>query len=311
MSSSAPSWQGIEGKWRSIGEGEVLRFLPTARRRTVGPFVFVDHMGARRAEAGTVTQPALVPDQAAPLPLHVVDVPPHPHIGIATVTYLFSGALFHRDSIGSAQLIEPGAVNWMTSGRGIVHSERTPPELRRNPPPLYGVQSWVALPKGGEDVEPTFQHVPALKLPVVQREGVSVRLIAGSGFGLISPVVVASPLLCAAVQSGGAGRLRMPADHEERAILLLDGTAFLDGAHLPRGTMAVLPAGGEPELIFESAGRAFLIGGPPLPEKRHLDWNFCSTRLERISEAKELYRKGELGEIPGEGPNLPLPQDVR
>lgn len=304
MSKSEPLWQPIESKWRSIGEEQVLRFLPSLRRRTIGPFVFVDHMGARTSGQSTASL-------AADVPLRAVDVPPHPHIGIATVTYLFEGALLHRDSIGSTQLIEPEAVNWMTSGRGIVHSERTPAELRESPPPLYGVQSWVALPKGGEDVEPTFQHVPAAELPVALHGEISVRLIAGTGFNMASKVVVASPIWCAAVQCTGSGRLLIPADHEERAILLLEGTAFVDGDPLHPGTMAVLPAGAEPKLSFASRGRAFLIGGPPLPERRHLDWNFCSTRPERILEAKELYRKGELGEIPGEGPNLPLPRDVR
>lgn len=254
-------------------------------------------MGARKAENAPARS--------------IVDVPPHPHIGIATVTYLFEGALFHRDSIGSAQLIEPGAVNWMTSGRGIVHSERTPEELRANPPPLYGVQSWVALPKGGEDVEPAFQHVPAAALPILERAGITVRLIAGTGFQMVSPVLVASPLCCAAVESNGPAQLVIPADHEERGILLLDGTAFLDDTSLPAGTMAVLPAGAVPVLTFKGGGRAFLVGGPPLPEKRYLDWNFCSTRPERILEAKDLYRNGALGEIPEDGPNLPLPPDVR
>lgn len=297
MNDRNPSWQAIDAKWRSIGEEQILRFLPNMRRRTVGPFVFVDHMGAHQNE-GTSMRPA-------------VDVPPHPHIGIATVTYLFEGALFHRDSIGSAQLIEPGAVNWMTSGRGIVHSERTPKEFRANPPLLFGVQSWVALPREAEDIEPAFEHVPASELPVLDQGNVSVRMIAGDGFGMSSPVDVASPIWCAAVESGGASGLLIPADCEERAVLLLDGTASLDGEPLARGTMAVLPTGREPELLFASPGRAFFIGGPPLTERRHLDWNFCSTRPERIDEAKELYRRGQLGEIPGEGPNLPLPSDVR
>lgn len=291
-----PDWQAVEAKWRSIGEGEVLRFLPSAKKRTVGPFVFVDHMGASK-EPGRIESP-------------LVDVPPHPHIGLATVTYLFEGAIFHRDSIGSAQLISPGAVNWMTSGRGIVHSERTPAELRHEPPPLFGVQSWVALPKGGEDVEPTFQHVPRSELPLFERDGVSVRIIAGTGFGLSSPVVIASPIWCAAVESRSFGRLVLPADHEERALLLLDGAAEVDGQTLFPGSMAVLPEGGEPEVSFSAPSRAFLIGGSPLPERRYLDWNFCATSPEHISRAKDLYRKGLLGEIPGEGPNLPLPEDV-
>lgn len=297
MIESGPPWQAIEGKWRSIGEGQVLRFLPSPMRRTVGPFVFVDHMGAERIPGASVRP--------------LVDVPPHPHIGIATVTYLFLGALFHRDSIGSAQLIEPGAVNLMTSGRGIVHSERTPTELRQSPPPLFGVQSWVALPKDGEEVEPAFQHVPALELPVMERDGLSVRLILGTGFGMVSKVATASPIWCAAVESQASGNVRIPADHEERAILLLEGSASLGGKPLPPGSMAVLPEGFEPELAFSGPGRAFLIGGPPLAERRYLDWNFCSTRPERIEAAKELYRTGRLGEVPGEGPNLPLPEDVR
>lgn len=266
-----------------------------AKKRTVGPFVFVDHMGA--SKLSKVERP-------------LVDVPPHPHIGLATVNYLFEGAIFHRDSIGSAERITPGAVNWMTSGRGIVHSERTPTELRHDPPPLFGVQSWVALPKGGEDVEPTFQHVPSADLPLLERDGVSVRLIAGTGFGMSSPVVVASPIWCAAVECRRSGRVLLPADHQERAFLLLDGAAEIQGEALRPGSMAVLPEGWEPVVSFSAPSRAFLIGGPPLPERRYLDWNFCSTQPERIEAAKELYRKGLLGEIPDEGANLPLPEDV-
>lgn len=287
----------ISGKWKSLGTGQVLRLLPTAKQRTVGPFVFVDHMGG----AATTSSPGSM----------LVDVPPHPHIGIATVTYLFEGAIFHRDSIGSAALIEPGAVNWMTSGRGIVHSERTPENLRKRPPPLFGVQSWVALPKGDEDVEPSFQHVPAAALPVLERAGAKVRLIAGTGFGKVSPVEVASPLLCAAVESTGASRLEIPCEHAERAVIVLSGKATVGGVAVEAGAMAVIETGFVPELAFSGAGRAFVIGGPGLPERRYLDWNFCSTRPERIAEAKAQYRRGELGVLPDDGPNLPLPEDVR
>ncbi len=287
----------ISGKWKPLGGGRVLRLLPTMQRRTVGPFVFVDHMGP-------------TPGSTTGTPM-AVDVPPHPHIGIATVTYLFEGAILHRDSIGSEQLIEPGAVNWMTSGRGIVHSERTPPHLRGAPPELFGVQSWVALPRDGEDVEPSFQHVPASLLPQFESGRLRVRLIAGGGFGLESPVTIASPLWCAAIEADDTSTLSIPSEYEERALIVLAGGARVGGVEVEAGSMALLAPGHEPQLRFDGAGRAFLIGGPPLPERRYLDWNFCSTRPERIAEAKEQYRRGELGALPEDGPNLPLPEDVR
>lgn len=288
--------QVLTAQTRSIGDAKVLRVLPSVERRTVGPFVFVDVMGSHNASH-------------PPRPLH--DVPPHPHIGIATVTYLFSGALFHRDSIGSAQRIEAGDVNWMSSGRGIVHGESILPSEGAAARPVFGVQSWVALPVGREDQEPTFEHVPSSQLPVIARERVEVRLVAGSGFGQESPVRVASPLVAAAVVADGGGRLVLPSDHDERAIILLEGSVLLDGQRFEAGTMIVLREGTEPELVAQGNARAFLIGGPALLEKRYLDWNFCSTRKERIAEAKDLYRRGLLGRIPELGENLPLPEDVR
>jgi len=244
-------------------------------------------------------------------PKVVVDVPPHPHIGLATVTYLFEGAMFHRDSIGSAQVIEPGAVNWMTSGSGIVHSERTPPEMRESPPALYGVQCWVALPVGEEDTAPAFQHVPAGDLHVLERDGVQIRVVAGRAFEHESPVATLSPLGCAALVSEAGGTIQVPRDFEERALVLLDGHAEVGSRSLREHTMFVLPRDEEVSVRFPVASRAFFVAGPPLGERRYLDWNFCSTRKERIAEAKQLYREGKLGQIPGEEPQLPLPEDVR
>lgn len=295
MTQRASEMKTVAAQVRSIGSSDVLRFLPTAACRTIGPFVFLDQMGHRApGEGGSA-----------------VEVPPHPHIGLATVTYLFEGALFHRDSIGSAQLIEPGAVNWMTSGSGIVHSERTPPEMRDSPPALYGVQCWVALPVGEEDVAPAFQHVPASDLPLLERGGVQIRVVAGRAFEQESPVRILSPLGSAALVSEAGGTIEVPPDFEERALVLLNGRAEVGQLALREHTMLVLPRDEKVSIRFPVASRAFFVSGPPLRERRYLDWNFCSTRKERIAEAKQLYRQGKLGQIPGEEPQLPLPEDVR
>jgi redox-sensitive bicupin YhaK (pirin superfamily) len=294
MTESAPGVKTIAAQVRSIGSSDVLRYLPTVACRTVGPFVFLDQMG-----------------QSDAAPAGAIDVPPHPHIGLATVTYLFEGAVFHRDSLGSAQVIEQGAVNWMTSGFGIVHSERTPLEMRSSPPSLFGVQCWVALPREAEDIAPSFEHVPARDLPRLERDGVEIRVVAGRAFEQESPVSILSPLGCASLVSEAGGVLSVPADFEERAIVLLNGEGELEGQLIHEQSMLVLPQGEPCRIRFTAASRAFFLAGPPLPERRFLDWNFCSTRKERIAEAKSLYREGKLGQIPGEEPQLPLPEDVR
>jgi redox-sensitive bicupin YhaK (pirin superfamily) len=283
----------VAAQKQSIGAGSVLRVLPTRMRRTVGPFVFFDHMS---------DAPGGAPQ--------ALDVDPHPHIGIATVTYLFEGALLHRDSIGSSQVIEPGGVNWMSAGRGIVHSERTPIEMRARPPRSFGVQCWVALPESSEMGEPSFQHFPRAALPSLRSDGAEVLLIAGALFKLESPVRTDSPLLCAALSMSQGARLTIPSDHQERALVLLDGDGELGGVPIARHHMVVLREGSAPSLRAHAEIRAVLIGGPPLKQRRYMDWNFVSTRREQIDTSKEFYRKGLLGQIPGEAPNLPLPEDV-
>lgn len=290
--SSVAAPQIIHGKTHAIGMLSVVRVLPTRQKRSVGPFVFVDHMAF---ETGAIP---------------VVDVAPHPHIGISTVTYLFEGSLIHRDSLGTVQRISPGAVNWMTAGRGIVHSERTPEEVREQPPVLFGVQCWVALPLGSEDIEPHFEHYGADELPCIRDSGTAIRLVAGELMGELSPVRTASPLLCAAVEMEEGSSVVLEGDEDERALIVLSGEVRAAGTAMGAEQMGVFGPG---QIRVETLAptRAFLIGGPVLAERRYMDWNFVATDRERIERAKERYRARELGVIAGESEQLPLPEDVR
>jgi redox-sensitive bicupin YhaK (pirin superfamily) len=274
---------------KDLGGGfTVRRLLPAAARQAVGPFLFFDHFG---------------PVVATPADNH--DVRPHPHIGLATVTYLFEGAMQHSDSTGVVQRIEPGAINWMTAGRGIVHSERTPEDQRGLTRRSHGLQLWAALPAADEEVAPSFAHTPARDIPQLEVGGALLRVLIGSAFGASSPVVVRSPTLYLdiALSAGDGFPLSLA---EERALYVIAGDAQLDGEDLPPGQMVVLAPGEEPMLSADADARVVLIGGAPLGP-RHIWWNFVSSRKDRIVQAADDWAAGRFATVPGETEFIPLP----
>jgi redox-sensitive bicupin YhaK (pirin superfamily) len=280
---------------KDLGGGfTVRRLLPSATRRAVGPFVFFDHFG---------------PIDASPEDNH--DVRPHPHIGLATVTYLFEGAMQHRDSTGVVQRIEPGAINLMSAGRGIVHSERTPDDLSSVPRRSHGLQLWLALPEADEEVAPAFSHTPETAIPRWAWGGVSARVLIGSAFGVMSPVPTHSPTLYIDLQLARGAQVALPsAWAEERALYALDGACRLDGEAMAPQTMAVLPAGQEVQLSAEETMRCVLIGGAPLG-LRFMWWNFVSSRKERIAQAAEAWAmqpNDTFPQVAGESEFIPLPE---
>lgn len=272
----------IAARTRSIGSFDVGRVLPAAARRMVGPFVFFDHMGPASMAAG-----------------EGLDVRPHPHINLATVTYLFEGAILHRDSVGSAQVIRPGAVNWMSAGRGITHSERTPAEARADGPHVHGLQLWVALPEAHEESEPTFSHHPASTLPELSDRGVRVRVLAGSAYGLTSPAPVASPLFYVDVQLDEGARVEVPPEHEERAVYVVAGQARCGATTIPARTMAVLRPGAPLVLEATTPTRLAMVGGAPIGP-RYIWWNFVSSRKERIEQAARDWKEGRFPKVVGD-----------
>lgn len=278
-----------------VGGFKVGRVLPSARRRMVGPFIFFDQMGPEILSAG-----------------RGLDVAPHPHIGLATVTYLFEGELLHRDSLGSVQVITPGEVNWMTAGGGIAHSERTPQEARASGSNLFGIQSWVALPKRYEESAPGFTHHGSDELPVVEGEGKRVRLIAGSLFGARSPVETLSEMFYADVRLAEGARLTVPAAHEERAAYVVGGRVKLpdDGGEFGAGRLLVFKPGAPITLSApeSSEARLMLLGGEPMDGPRHIWWNFVSSSSERIEQAKQDWKAGRFAPVPEETEIIPLPE---
>jgi len=280
----------IEGRPRDLGGFSVTRLLPSPRQRMVGPFVFFDHMG-----------PAdFAPGQG-------IDVRPHPHIGLATVTYLFDGAFMHRDSLGTVIEINPGAVNWMTAGRGIVHSERSPDALRAAGHRIHGIQSWVALPHANAEDAPAFVHHPADTLPEIDLPGVALRLIAGVAFGATSPVQFPHKIvyLEAWIESGAS--LTLPADWEERGIFVVAGEVTVDGVPVGANTLAVLEPGSALRLYSPGISHVMLLGGAPMDGERLVDWNFVASSSERIEAAKADWRAGRFPQVPGESEFIPLP----
>jgi hypothetical protein len=272
-----------------LGDGfHVRRALPSPARRSVGPFVFFDHMG-----------PAVL------APGKGLDVRPHPHIGLATVTYLFEGEILHRDSLGNVRPIRPGEVNWMIAGRGIAHSERTPPALRKAGSRLSGLQVWVGLPREDEEVEPSFSHHAGL--PMVEDNGTTVRLILGDMLGMSSPVATLSPTFYADISLTPGRRVALPSDPDERALYVVEGAVEVGGRALACGEMLAFEAGAE--VIAASAGgaRFVVFGGAPLDGPRHVWWNFVSSREERIREAAEDWKAGRFAKVPGETEFIPLP----
>ena len=281
----------IEARPRDLGGFAVGRVLPAGRQRMVGPFIFFDHMGPADFAVGTG-----------------IDVRPHPHIGLATVTYLFEGELMHRDSLGSVQPIRPGDVNWMIAGRGIVHSERTPPEARAAGARLHGIQSWVALPADQEERAPEFGHHPADTLPAIEADGVRLTLIAGEAMGLRSPACVASPTIYLdAVLAPGAA-FTLPAEHEETAVYAAIGGLRLDGEPLPERSMAILAPGRRVRVEAPQGGRAMVLGGQAADGERHIWWNFVSSDPARIEAAKADWKAGRFDPVPGETEVIPLPE---
>lgn len=278
-----------------LGDGfEVRRALPTVERRMVGPFVFLDQMG-----------PVVM------APGHGQDVRPHPHIGLSTLTWLFEGEIRHRDSTGAVETITAGAVNWMTAGRGIVHSERTPPEARARGGRLAGLQLWIALPRSHEEIEPSFSHHEAASLPRFEGEGVAATLVAGSAFGRTSPVPVFSDLVQLDVSLERGARFEVPRDVVERAIYIVSGEIEVEGEREPfaAGRLVVLRPGAEVVVRAREPARFAVVGGEPFAERRHLYWNFVSSSKERIEAAKADWRAGRFAGVPGETEFIPLPPD--
>ncbi|HKU40219.1 MAG TPA: pirin family protein [Polyangiales bacterium] len=283
----------LHSRPRDLGGGFVVgRILPAAQRRLVGPFIFFDHMG-----------PVNMPPQAG------IDVRPHPHIGLATVTYLFDGEIFHRDSLGFAQAIRPGDVNWMIAGRGIVHSERTAPEPRRSGQFVHGIQAWVALPREQEEREPGFFHHPVHTLPAIARSGVSLRLIAGSAFDATSPVAVSSPTFYVDAAFEAGASLALPDEHEERACYVVSGELRCEGVLYPERSLLILRPGAPVTVQAERAARVMLLGGAKLEGERHIYWNFVSSSEDRIERAKADWKERKFPLVPGDEVEFtPLPE---
>lgn len=272
---------------------EVRRALPTRKRRMVGPFVFLDQMGPHTFLTG-----------------EGLDVRPHPHIGLATVTYLYEGEILHRDSVGSVQTIQPGDVNWMTAGKGIVHSERTSPHAREQDSPLFGVQCWVALPQAYEQTAPSFLHLGQAELPVQDDQGVTARVIAGSFHGLRSPAPTLSELVQVDVILQPGARMDVPPEYPEQAIYIVQGTVDLgrDGVFEAGQLLVLKPC---KHLVVKASGpvpaRLMLVGGEPMDGPRYLAWNFVSSSLDLLEQAKEDWRNQRFEKIPEETEFIPLP----
>lgn len=281
----------LTGHEKDLGGGFIVRrVLPATARRNVGPFIFFDHFG---------------PVTEAPGREH--DVRPHPHIGLATVTYLFEGAMMHRDSIGSSQLIEPGAINWMTAGCGIVHSERKPDHLVEASYPVHGLQLWTALPLAHEEDDPSFVHTPAAAIPQVEVGHAQVRVLIGSAFGATSPVRAYSQTLYLDVRLPAGASIELPALVPEMALYPVQGDVVIEAATLPARTMAVLRPGASTTVHAQGAARFVVIGGEPLDAYRHMWWNFVSSRKERIIQASEDWQAMRMGRVPGDDEFIPLP----
>ena len=282
----------IEGRLHDLGDGfTVRRLLPVLQARHVGPFVFFDLMGP-----------------AAFAPGKGMDVRPHPHIGLATVTWLFDGAIRHRDSVGSLADIRPGEVNWMTAGRGIAHSERTPPDQRRDGQRMHGVQVWVALPQHDEEVEPEFHHHGADALPRIRRPGAELVLIAGTAYGERSPVKVFAPMFFIEATLEAGAELAWPEEHIERGVCVIDGEVSWGELTVPAAHTAVQSGDTAAPLKAAVRSRVMLFGGAPLDGERHLWWNFVSSRKERIEQAKLEWQEQRYGKVAGDELEfIPLP----
>ncbi len=279
----------IEPRERDIGDFTVRRALPARERRMVGPYIFFDHMG-----------PAEFP------PGEGIQVRPHPHIGIATITYLFEGEIMHRDSLGYVQPIREGAVNLMTAGRGIVHSERAGDDINEHSR-LHGIQSWMALPDGQEEIDPAFEHYPADTLPELDIDGSKVRVIIGEAYGKSSPVTLYSPMLYLECRVPKGGTLTLPESYAELAAYIVSGNITIDGERYTEGVLAVATRGASVTLTANDDSRIMVIGGDPVGERK-IWWNFVSSSAERMEAAKLDWKEGRFGKVPGDDEFIPLPE---
>ena len=284
--------QTITPVTHDLGGFKVHRTLPSRPRTMVGPFIFFDQMGPARLSVGGG-----------------IDVRPHPHINLATVTYLFEGAIAHRDSVGSVAVIEPGAVNLMTAGHGIVHSERSPSAERAVGPELSGIQTWLALPKRDEEIDPAFEHVAKADLPTVETPGARARIVMGSLWGASAPTTTYAETIYADIVLDAGGSVPVDAAADERALYVALGEATLDGMPLEPMTLYVLKPGTAATLRSATGARAMLCGGEAFTTPRHVWWNFVSSRRDRIEEAKRAWKAGEFARVPGDEQEwIPIPE---
>jgi len=283
----------VQGRPHELGAGfAVRRVLPSVKRRMVGPFIFLDHFGPMTVAPGG----------------DGMSVRPHPHIGLATVTYLFEGGIFHRDSLGYAQAIRPGDVNWMTAGSGIAHSERTEEDMKRTGFRMHGVQTWVALPHAHEETAPAFQHVPAAELPAWHEGSSSMRLIVGTYGERIAPTTHFSPIFYVAVEMPAAARIAVSPEHAERGVYVSHGGVTVGDRQLAIGDLAVLAKGQPVDVLAGPDGaKLMLLGGAAMDGPRHIWWNSVSSSRERIEKAKADWREGRFAKVPGDPEFIPLP----
>jgi len=282
----------IEARPRDLGGFSVRRVLPSMMRRLVGPFIFFDHMGPVQFEPG-----------------RGIDVRPHPHIALATITYLLEGEFVHRDSLGSEQPIRPGDVNWMVAGRGVVHSERTAPEVKARGARMHGIQTWVALPQQDEEMEPRFEHHPEKTVPIVDCPGARLRVIAGTAYGAKAPTGVVMPTLYVHARLDAGATLPIDEEHEERAVYVIDGAIECDGQRFEEGVMLVLRPRAHVSIRAAGEANVMLVGGAPIDGARHIFWNFVSSSKERLEQAKSDWREQRFPKIPGDDVEfIPLPE---
>ena len=282
----------LKPQTKDLGGFQVRRALPSAQRQTVGPFIFFDQMGPSGFQYG-----------------EGIDVRPHPHIGLATITYLFEGAIMHRDSLGTELVIRPGDVNWMKAGRGIVHSERTPEELRgRTGHRLHGIQAWVALPTSQERAEPAFTHYPEADLPRFEHDGVRISLIAGQWLNRESPVLVDSPTLYAEVRSDRQTELIIPDEYAERALYIVEGEVVIADERYDAGSMVVLRPGATVSIGIQANTHFMLLGGDPVDGQREIWWNFVASKPELMDQARADWKAGRFEPVPNETEHIPLPE---
>ena len=289
--SSTPIEMTIAPVTHDLGGFKVRRALPSRGRTMVGPFIFVDEIGPARLAVG-----------------EGMDVRPHPHINLSTVTYLFDGAIDHRDSLGSHQIIKPGAINLMTSGRGIVHSERSPAAERAVGAAMYGMQTWLALPDGQEEIDPAFEHVAPDALPLVEGEGIRARVLMGTLWGRSAATTCHAPTIYADIVLDAGASVPIDAEADERAVMLIEGDATIDGAGIDPFALVVLAPGHAATLRAIAASRLMLLGGAGFATPRHVFWNFVSSSRERINQAKEDWRAGKFPLVPGDDQEfIPIP----